>query len=181
MVATPRNPGGAAVRPDYDPGNTMPTGIVDIPGYTVGTWKIDPAHSEVSFTVRHMVISKVRGRFTSFEGAITTAEDPLASSVTASIDLASVDTANAHRDEHLRGPDFLDAAEYPVMTYRSTGLRSGGDGPVLDGELTLRGITRTVPLALDLHGFGPDPFLEDPSAGARLGLTATGEIDRTEF
>ena len=171
-----------AVRHDYIPGNTMPIGIVEIPGYVTGTWKIDPAHSEVSFTVRHLAVSKVRGRFTEFEGSVVTAEDPRDSSVTATVDLASVHTGNAQRDAHLRTAEFLDVESHPTMTYRSTGLRVEDDGAfVLDGELTLRGTTLPVPLTLEPHGFGPDPFLEDPTAGSRFGLTATGAIDRTDF
>ncbi|MFI0485759.1 YceI family protein [Actinomadura sp. 9N215] len=164
----------------------MTTELVEVPGYVAGTWTIDPVHSGVGFTVRHLMVSKVRGRFGTFEGTLVTADDPLDSTVTASIDLASVDTGNAQRDEHVRSADFLEVATYPTMTYRSTGLRRGGegegDGYVLDGELTLRGTTRQVPLTLEVDGFGPDPFREDdPFKGARAGFTATGEINRLEF
>ncbi len=141
-----------------------------------------PLHSGVGFTIRHLMVSKVRGRFGTFEGTIVTGDDPLDSSVTATIDLSSVDTGNATRDEHVRSADFLDVAKYPAMTYRSTGVRRDGDGFVLDGELTLRGLTRQVPLRLEIEGFGPDPFREDdPFKGARAGFTATGEISRLEF
>ncbi|REE96564.1 YceI family protein [Thermomonospora umbrina] len=159
----------------------MTVETVRIPGYVTGVWVIDPTHSEVGFTVRHLMISKVRGAFRAFEGRVVTAEDPLASSVTASIDLASVDTGNAQRDEHVRSADFLEVEKYPFMTYRSTGLRPDGDAFVLDGELTLKGVTRPVPLALELNGIGPDVFRPDVPTGARVGFTATGEIDRRDF
>ncbi|SEG79455.1 Polyisoprenoid-binding protein YceI [Thermomonospora echinospora] len=159
----------------------MPAELVEIPGYVAGTWDIDPVHSEVGFTVRHLMISKVRGRFRTFEGRIVTAADPRESSVTATIDLSSVDTGNKQRDDHVRNADFLEVDKYPAMTYRSTGLRPDGDDFLLDGELTLKGVTLPVPLRLEVHGFGPDPFVPDPFAGARVGFTATGEINRMDF
>jgi polyisoprenoid-binding protein YceI len=147
-----------------------------IPGYVAGTWNIDPLHSEVGFSVRHMMVSKVRGKFTKFSGDLVTAENPLASSVNAEIDLSSIDTGAEQRDGHLRSPDFFDTENHPVMTYRSTGIRAKGDGYVLDGELTLKGVTKNVPLTLELNGFGPDPY-----GGTRAGFTATGEINRQDF
>jgi polyisoprenoid-binding protein YceI len=147
-----------------------------IPGYVTGTWTIDPVHSEVGFSVRHMMVSKVRGRFTKFSGELVTADDPLASTVTAEIDLSSIDTGNEQRDGHVRSADFFDVENHPVMTYRSTGLRRDGGRYVLDGELTLRGVTRNVPLTVELNGFGPDPY-----GGTRAGFTATGEINRQDF
>ncbi|MEU5992855.1 YceI family protein [Spirillospora sp. NPDC047418] len=160
----------------------MTTELVEVPGYIAGTWTIDPLHSDIGFTIRHLMVSKVRGRFGTVEGTIVTGGDPLDSSVTATIDLASIDTGIAKRDEHVRSADFLDAAKYPAMTYRSTGVRRDGDDFVLDGELTLRGLTKQVPLKLEIGGFGPDPFREDdPFKGARAGFTATGEISRLEF
>ncbi|MEU8346168.1 Polyisoprenoid-binding protein YceI [Actinomadura meyerae] len=160
----------------------MTTELVEIPGYVAGTWTIDPLHSGVGFTIRHLMVSKVRGRFGTFEGTIVTGDDPLDSSVTATVDLSSVDTGNSMRDEHVRSADYLDVVKYPTMTYRSTGVRRDGDGFVLDGELSLRGVTKEVPLRLEIEGFGPDPFREDdPFKGARAGFTATGEISRLEF
>jgi polyisoprenoid-binding protein YceI len=147
-----------------------------IPGYVAGTWSIDPIHSEVGFSVRHMMVSKVRGKFTKFSGEIVTGEDILGSSVTAEIDLASIDTGAEQRDGHLRSPDFFDTDNHPVMTYQATGLRADGDDYVLDGELTLKGVTKNVPLTLELNGFGPDPY-----GGTRAGFTATGEINRQDF
>jgi len=133
-------------------------------------------HSEVGFSVRHMMVSKVRGEFTKFSGELVTTDDLLSSSVTAEIDLSSIDTGAAQRDAHLRSPDFFDTDSHPLMTYRSTGLRINGDGYVLQGELTLKGVTRSVPLALEVNGFGPDAY-----GGTRAGFTATGEINRQDF
>ena len=130
-----------------------------IPGYLSGTRKADPAHSEVGFSGRHLLISNTRGRFTGYDVTIVTGEDPLVSSVTATIDLATVDTRLKMRDDHLRSPDYLDVEKYATMTYRSTGIRlaDGGDSGdwVIDGELTLHGVTRPVPLALEVLGSAP--------------------------
>ena len=152
------------------------TQTATIPGYVAGTWTIDALHSEVGFSVRHMMVSKVRGRFTKFAGELVTAGNPLDSSVTAEIDLASIETGSEQRDGHLRSPDFFDTDNHPRMTYRSTGLRADGDDYVLDGELTLKGVTRSVPLKLELNGFGPDAY-----GGTRAGFTATGQINRADF
>ncbi len=150
--------------------------VTQLPGYVAGTWAIDPVHSEVGFSVRHMMVSKVRGRFTKFEGQIVTRESLLDSSVTATVDLGSIDTGNAQRDAHIRSADFFEVEANQRMTYRSTGVRVDGDGYVLDGELTLKGVTVAVPLRLEPGGFGPDA-----SGGVRAGFTATGEIKRSDF
>jgi polyisoprenoid-binding protein YceI len=159
----------------------MSADLIETPGYVAGTWTIDPIHSDVGFVIRHLMISKIKGHFTKFEGGIVTAEDPLRSEVTATIDMTSIDTASVPRDEHLRNADFFEADTYPTMTYRSTGIRSDGDGFLMDGELTLKGVTLPVPLRLEINGFGFDPFAPDPATGARAGFTATGEINRTDF
>jgi polyisoprenoid-binding protein YceI len=161
---------------DFMSTSTDTGAITSIPGYTAGTWSIDPVHSEVGFTVRHMMVSKVRGRFAAFSGQIVTGRDPLDSSVTAEIDLASIDTGSEQRDNHLRSADFFEAETYPTMTYRSTGVRAARDGFVLDGQLTLKGVTRDVPLRLEVNGFGPDAY-----GGTRAGFTATAEINRRDF
>src|ERR1700688_3185399 len=93
-----------------------------IPGYVVGTWTSDPTHSEIGFSVRHMMVSKVRGKFTSFSGEIVTGESLLDSSVTATIDLSSIDTGNADRDKHIRAADFLQVDQYRTMSFRSASL-----------------------------------------------------------
>lgn len=152
------------------------TAATQIPGYLVGTWHIDPAHSDVSFSVRHMMVSKVRGRFDSFEGELVTAENPLESSVTASIDLSSIDTNNADRDAHIKSKDFFEVERHPTMTYRSTGVRADGGDFVVDGVLSLHGVAKSVPLKLELGGFGPDAY-----GGTRVGFTATTEISRGDF
>jgi polyisoprenoid-binding protein YceI len=147
-----------------------------IPGYVAGTWTIDPVHSEVGFSVRHMMVSKVRGKFTKFAGQIVTADDVPSSGVTAEIDLSSIDTGAEQRDAHLRSPDFFDTENHPLMTYRSTGIRADGDRYIVDGELTLKGVTKSVPLTLEVNGFGPDAY-----GGTRGGFTATAEINRQDF
>jgi polyisoprenoid-binding protein YceI len=155
---------------------TAETTASTIPGYVAGTWNIDPVHSEVGFSVRHMMVSKVRGRFTNFSGQIVTGADPLKSSATAEIDVTSITTGQDQRDAHLRSADFFEVETYPTMTYRSTGARFEDGNYVLDGELTLKGVTRNVPLVLELNGFGPDPY-----GGTRAGFTASGEINRRDF
>ena len=149
---------------------------VEIPGYVAGTWTIDPVHSEVSFVVRHMMVSKVRGRFDKFEGTIVTAENPLQSSVTATVDLSSVNTGEPNRDNHIRSADFFEVESHPTMTFQSTGIRPEGDHFLLDGDLTIRGNTRPVTLVLEINGFGPDPF-----GGTRAGFSAIGEINRNDW
>jgi polyisoprenoid-binding protein YceI len=155
---------------------TTSTAAATVPGYVAGTWEIDPVHSEVGFVARHMMVSKVRGRFTSFSGELVLGEDPLQSSVTASIDLTSIQTGNEQRDQHIRSADFFEVDKYQTMTYRSTGVRPQGDHYVLEGELTLKDVTKPVELTLELNGFGPDPF-----GGTRAGFTASGEINRRDF
>jgi len=142
-----------------------------------GTWILDPAHSEVSFSVRHLMVSKVRGAFTTFDGFITVGDDPLQSKVEANIDLASVDTRDARRDTHLRSADFFDVDKYPQMTYRSTGVRhDGGDRYIVTGELSLHGVTREVDLVLEPNGVSADPW-----GGTRAGFSASAEINRRDF
>jgi polyisoprenoid-binding protein YceI len=154
----------------------MSTTAVDIPGYVAGTWAIDPVHSEVSFTVRHMMVSKVRGRFDKFEGTIVTAANPLDSSVTASVDLSSINTGQEQRDAHIRSADFFEVETYPTMTFASTGVRAAGDDFLLDGDLTLKGVTKPVTFKLEVSGFGPDAY-----GGTRVGFSATTEINRIDF
>jgi polyisoprenoid-binding protein YceI len=149
---------------------------VEIPGYVAGTWTVDPVHSEVSFIVRHMMVSKVRGRFDTFTGAVTTADDPLQSSVTASVDLNTVNTGEPNRDNHIRSADFFEVEKHPTMTFQSTALRPDGDNFLLDGDLTIRGTTRPVTFQLEVNGFGPDAY-----GGTRAGFSATTEINRHDW
>jgi polyisoprenoid-binding protein YceI len=147
-----------------------------ISGLVPGPWTVDPAHSEVSFTVRHMMVSKVRGSFKSFDAELIIADDPLESSVNATVDVASFDTGNADRDAHIRSADFLDLEQHPTMTYRSQAIRPEGGDYVVDGELTLHGVTRAVSLDLEVGGVTTDPY-----GNLRLGLSATAEINRRDF
>ena len=150
--------------------------VFSIPGYVAGTWDIDPVHSEIGFSVRHMMVSKVRGRFTKFSGQLVTGTTPTDSSVSAEIDLASIDTGNDQRDAHIRSADFFEADKYTLMTYRSTGMRVEDGEYVVIGDLTIKDVTKGVPLKLELGGFGPDAY-----GGIRAGFSATAEINRKEF
>jgi polyisoprenoid-binding protein YceI len=154
----------------------MSSTSVQIPGYVAGTWAIDPVHSEVSFTVRHMMVSKVRGRFDTFEGTIVTAEDPLNSVVTASVDLSSINTGQEQRDAHIRSADFFEVEKHTHMTFVSTGIRPDGGDFLLDGDLTLKGVTKPVTFKLEFSGIGPDAY-----GGTRAGFSATTEINRTDY
>ena len=149
---------------------------VEIPGYVAGTWAIDPVHSEVSFTVRHMMVSKVRGRFDKFEGTIVTGEDPLASTVTASVDLSSINTGQEQRDAHIRSADFFEVEKYPAMTFSSTSIKGAEEGFFLEGDLTLKGVTKSVSFELEVNGVGPDAY-----GGTRIGFSATTQINRKDF
>ncbi len=150
---------------------------VELPGYVQGIWDIDPIHSEVSFVVRHMVVSKVRGRFDRFSGYIVTGTEPDLSSVSATIDASSINTNEPNRDNHVRSADFLDTENFPEITFVSTGVRVVDEAQVLiEGNLTIRGITRPVTLAVEVNGFTPDPY-----GGTRAGFSATAEINRQEF
>ena len=143
---------------------------------TAGTWAIDASHTEIGFTVRHLV-SKVRGKFETFEGAIVTAEDLTASSVTVSVDLSSINTGTADRDAHLRSGDFFGVDTYPTMTFASTGVvDKGGNELVVTGDLTIKGVTKPIELAVEFLGEGGDPW-----GGTRVGLEASTQISRKEF
>ena len=143
---------------------------------TTGTWAIDASHTEIGFTVRHLM-SKVRGKFETFEGSIVSAEDITASSVTVSVGLASVNTSNADRDAHLRSGDFFNAEENPKMTFVSTGIVEKAAGEfVVTGDLTIKNITKSVELATEFLGEGGDPW-----GGTRVGIEASTSISRKEF
>lgn len=142
-----------------------------------GTWQIDASHSTVGFVVRHLVVAKVRGRFSGVAGTLTVAADPLASTISVTIDPASVSTGDDGRDTHLRSADFFDVEQHPTWTFVSTGVREakGGDY-VVSGDLTLHGVTRPVELDLEFNGVSGDPW-----GGTRAGFSATTEISRSEF
>ncbi len=152
------------------------TDSVNIPGYVVGSWTLDPVHTEIGFVVRHMMVSKVRGRFEKFTASITTAPNPLDSRAEVEVDLSSITTGNDQRDGHLRSSDFFDVETTPKMTFTSTGLRHDGGDYVLDGDLTIRGVTKPVSLSVEIGGFGPDSY-----GGTRAGFSATTEINRNDF
>jgi polyisoprenoid-binding protein YceI len=154
----------------------MSTAAVEIPGYVAGTWVIDPVHSEVSFVVRHMMVSKVRGRFDKFEGTFVTAEDPLQSTVTASVDLTSINTGQEQRDAHIRSADFFEVEKYPTMDFTSTGVRSVEGALLLEGDLTIKGTTKPVTFELEISGFGPDAY-----GGTRSGFSAQTTINRFDY
>ena len=147
-----------------------------IPGYVVGTWDIDASHSTVGFSVRHMMVSKVRGYFRDFSGEIVTAEDPAQSSVTARINMDSIDTRQEQRDAHIRSADFFDVGNHTEMTFRSTAVATDGADWTVTGDLTIKGITKPVTLELELNGFGPDAY-----GGTRAGFSAKTEISRKAF
>lgn len=146
------------------------------PQIPAGTWTIDPSHSEVGFSVRHLMVSKVKGTFETFEGTITIAEDPLASSVTASVDLSSINTRDAQRDGHLKSADFFEVETYPTLTFASTSVTPDGDDYKVVGDLTIKGVTKSVELDLEFNGVHPDPW-----GGTRSGFSATTEISRKDF
>ena len=154
----------------------MTSTISQIPGYVVGTWDIDASHSTVGFSVRHMMVSKVRGYFREFSGELVTAEDPAQSSVTARIDMDSIDTRQEQRDAHIRSADFFDVGNHTEMLFRSTAVAADGDDWTVTGDLTIKGVTKPVTLQLELNGFGPDAY-----GGTRAGFSAKTEISRKEY
>lgn len=153
----------------------MTTAITTLPNLTAGTWAIDQAHSTVAFSVRHLMVSKVRGTFNDFSGAITVAEDGT-TSVEADIQVNSIDTNNADRDAHIKSADFFDAEQFPTATFKSTGVRAKGDDYVVDGEFTLHGVTRPVELNLEFNGVNPGM-----GNGPVAGFEATTVLNRKDF
>jgi len=145
---------------------------------SAGNWALDLAHCTVEFTARHMAISKVRGRFHSFAGTVTIGESLEECSLTATVDLASVDTSNADRDAHLRNSDFFNVDTHPEMTFRSTAIAAmPGGGYAVTGEMAINGISRTETLDVTFHG--TETFPGDGTCHA--GFEATGTINRTDY
>jgi polyisoprenoid-binding protein YceI len=142
------------------------------------TWNIDATHSGINFSIRHMVFSKVRGRFATYTGAIQLEDDDLArSSVEVSIDASSIDTGTAQRDTHLRSADFFDVESYPALRFRSTRIEQvAADRYRMIGQLTIRNVTREVSLDVEATGKATDPW-----GNERLGFAAKTSIDRKEF
>ncbi|MFD6952437.1 polyisoprenoid-binding protein [Nocardiopsis sp. TSRI0078] len=141
-----------------------------------GTWKIDAAHSVVGFSVRHMMVSKVRGRFEKFDATLTVPEDPTQSSVEATIDAGSINTDNGDRDNHIRSADFFHVEQHPQFTFRSTGIEAKGEDFVLKGDLSIKGNTRPVEITLEFNGSTIDPY-----GLTRAGFTGSTQISRKEF
>jgi polyisoprenoid-binding protein YceI len=151
---------------------TAPAQTTDL---SAGTWAIDPVHSSISFSVRHLVVSKVRGTFGTFSGAVTVAEDGTPS-VSAEIDVASVHSGNDQRDAHLKAADFFDVEKYPTATFVSTSVTSDGEDYRLEGDFTLKGVTRPVSLALQFNGVNPGM-----GHGAVAGFEASVVLNRKDF
>lgn len=145
---------------------------------TQSTWQIDPAHTETGFTVKHLMISRVRGRFGTVSGTIVLDEaEPVHSSVDVEIDVSSIDTGQTDRDAHLRSADFFDVEQHPTMTFRSRRVEQEADDRFrVVGDLTIRGVTREVTLNVVDEGRGTDPW-----GGERAAFSATTTIDRRDF
>ncbi|WP_342319566.1 YceI family protein [Corynebacterium mayonis] len=142
-----------------------------------GTWVIDPAHTNIGFTARHAMVTKVRGKFEEFDAkVIVDAEDPSKSHASAVIKTGSVNTNNADRDGHVRGADFFAVDEFPEMTFESTGFSVEGTSGTVSGDLTIKGVTK--PVTLDVEIFGVD---EDPFGATRIGFEASTKINRKDF
>ncbi len=151
---------------------TAPAQTTDL---SAGTWTIDPVHSSITFSVRHLVVSKVRGTFGTFSGAVTVAEDGTPS-VSAEIDVNSVNSGNEQRDAHLRAADFFDVEKYPTATFVSTSVTPDGDDYRLEGDFTLKGVTKKVALALQFNGVNPGM-----GHGAVAGFEASVVLNRKDF
>ena len=153
----------------------MTSTLEQFEGLKAGTWTIDASHSEVGFTVRHLM-SKVRGQFRTFEGTLTVADNPLESSVTATIDLSSVDTRNEQRDDHLRSNDFFSVENSSTMTFESTEIIDRDGELVARGNLTIKDVTKPIDLTLDYLGVGTDPW-----GGSRVGFEGSTSLSRKEW
>jgi polyisoprenoid-binding protein YceI len=145
----------------------------------VSTWSFDPAHSHASFSIKHMVISNVRGEFGKMTGTVSLDDkDITKSKVEATIDATTIDTREAKRDEHLRSPDFFDVAKYPTITFKSTKVeRDGKDGLKVTGDLTMRGVTKPVVLKV----VGPTGEIKDPWGKARRGASVSTKLNRNDY
>jgi polyisoprenoid-binding protein YceI len=143
---------------------------------TPGTYVIDPAHSDIGFVARHAMVTKVRGRFTELEGSIVIGQDAASSSAEATLNVASITTNQADRDAHLRSGDFFDVEKYPTISFRSTGVRVDGAGYLLDGELTIKDVTKPITLEVEFGGVATDPF-----GNVRAGFSAEVDVEREEW
>lgn len=144
----------------------------------MNTWNIDASHSSIAFSVRHLMISNVKGEFQKFSGTVTwDSANPAASAVEVEIDMSSINTHEDKRDAHLKSADFFDVENFPKMTFRATSVKAKDDGGELTGDLTIRGVTRPVTLQVD----GPTAEQKDPWGNTRIGASATTKIKRSDF
>jgi polyisoprenoid-binding protein YceI len=152
----------------------MSTATTAVP---TGTWNVDPAHSTIGFSVRHMGIATVRGHFASFEGSITIGDALADTTVTGSVDVSSVSTNQSDRDGHLQSADFFDAESHPAITFASTSVEAlDATTFKVTGDLTIRGTTKPITLHAEIEGTDVDPWGND-----RVGVTATGDLSRGDF
>ena len=142
----------------------------------LGRWQIDPGHTELAFIGRHFMLTKVRGRFTGVTGAIEVSQDPGETTAEVTIDMASVESGNQARDDHLRSADFFDTEHHPTATFIGRAANWDGTQGQLDGELTIRGVTRPVTLAAEYLGYAADPW-----GGHRAVFTASGTLNREDW
>lgn len=157
---------------------TLALALAAAPAALAQSYTIDSAHSKAQFSVRHMMVSNVRGEFSKMKGTIDYDEkDPSAIRVEATIEVASINTGEPKRDEHLKSPDFFDAAKYPVITFRSKSARKTANGLAVTGDLTIHGVTKEVILQVE----GPSPEVRDPWGNFRRGATAAAKINRKDF
>lgn len=150
------------------------TNAVEVPA--AGTWEIDPGHADVGFVGRHFGLTKIRGRFTGVTGTVTIADDPEQSTVQVSFDMASVDSGDTSRDDHLRSADFFDVERYPTATFTTTSVEAVGTSGTMTGELTIKDVTRPVRLAIDYLGNAVDPWDNE-----RAVFSATGHLNREDW
>ena len=144
-------------------------------GLPTGTWQVDPVHSSVEFQVKHLGIATVKGKFNEFEGTLEVG--PEGARAYGTVQTASVDTGEPQRDDHLRSADFFEADTYPTIDFRSTAIRSLGEGELeIDGELTIHGVTKDITLTAEVEGTETDPQGND-----RVGLSASTQINRSEY
>ncbi|MFE0682748.1 YceI family protein [Streptomyces sp. NPDC058961] len=160
------------------PAATAPVAVDPALAALSGTYAIDPAHSSIGFTVRHAMVTNVRGSFTEHEGTLTLdGANPAASTASLDVKIASVDTGIADRDAHLRSGDFFDAEQFPLMTFRSTGAQQlGGDKYRITGDLTIKDVTRPLAIDLEFNGTATDPY-----GNQRVGFEGGAEILRSDW